>query len=388
MTVGAMEDLAKEMKIDPKKISLHYNNYVLRMMQRGVLVDLDIGWVRGQAKVSEDELGIKMSDKEQDYVSLGHQKVLPPDLIKEAEREESRGRAALEKHTVQLVLGRFLPVTASESYLAADEEHKKNFMAVRDKLVATYDPMVRQLRQDFRDRAKTVRDRLEVATGPMDESQRPLWLEQYINKLIARIPTKESIQKSFYWETRFSFVPLPSSIHEEALKQKKIAAEQDALHFETENLKDQKRRLNEKVMEGLRRSQEEAQKQSESFLNETVLSLRKVMVDTCSKAAETMARNDGRVLGSTVKSLENLISRVKMLNFCNDQEVAKLNEELSKHVHVDPKKRSPKSLKDVMKRIELALGKSVRSVVTERERKDEVARIIGKDFMAMAREVE
>lgn len=376
--------IAKEMGISEKQISDYRDNYILNLMQRGVLTDIDIGYFRAKGQLSASDLGIEMSKEEKEYISLGHQKLLPPEYVREMEAAESRGRYNLEKNTIPLILGRFLPVTAATLFQEQNLLYKNQLFEVRDRIVTNYDAIVDQVKSEFLYRAGTAWDRLEVKPNEAKDA----WAVRYMRQLISKIPTKEVIYQSFYWTTRFSFVPLPSSIQEEALHQAELRDKQDRLHFESDDRKRQIHSMNELVLSGMRAQKEEALKQAGSFLDDTVFKLRKVVLETVQKAKITMQRNNGKLLGSTVKQLHHLIQQARALNFYNDQEVSSFTDTLEAQISKSTENRSIPKIEKIMKEMEVAMGRSVRAVETARTKDDEIARIIGTDVIKSARRVE
>jgi len=378
------EQVAKEMGISAESINDYRHNYVLNLMQRGVLTDLDIGYFRAYGKLTEEELGVTLSAGEKRSISLGHQKLLPTELVRKAENAESRGRANLEKCTIQLVIGRFLPVTASDVFQAKNDDFQGELFAVRDEIVKNYDRIIQQMKGEFADRAEATWGRIEHKPAEAFAS----WQARYVRSLVERIPTKEAIRDSYYWTTRYNFVPLPSSIQEEKLRQEEIRKKQELLTFETDDRKQKIEQMNELVLGQMRAQKDEALKQAGSFLDDTIFKLRKVILDTVQKATSTMSRNDGKLLGSSVKSLENLIEQARSLNFYNDQEVTQLVDKLDAQITKDPKKRSVPDIKKIMREMETVMGRSVRAVEREQTKNEEIARIIGIDVIKTARRVE
>lgn len=385
MPVSTKDELARDMGISAESIGDYRDNYVLKLMQRGVLTDLDIGYFRAKGQLKAGDLGIEMSQEEKEYVSLGHQKLLPPELVRDMERAEGRGRANLEKKTIQLILGRFLPVTASAAFQEENEELKNQLFGVRDRIVRDYDKIIDQLKGEFRQRAYTVYDRLE--TKPQEH--RDSWAARYSTQLISRIPSKAVIHDSFYWTVRYNFVPLPSSIQEEALRQEEIRKDMELLTYETDDRKRQIEAMNKTVLSQMRAQKEEAMKQAGSFLDDTIFKLRSVVLQTVQKAMETMKRNDGKLMGASVKSLEGMITQAKMLNFYNDTEVNRFVEQIEQQLAQSSNNpsKAPK-IEKIMKEMEIAMGRSVRACERQATKNEEIARIIGKDVIKTARRVE
>lgn len=378
------EQVAREMGISAEAIHDYRYNYILNLTKRGLRTDLDIGRWRAYCKLVEEEVGLVLSAAERRSISLGHQKLLPSELVRRSENAESRGRANLEKHTIQLVIGRFLPVTAAESFKLKNDECKAELFAVRDEIIQNYETIVGQMKLEFGERAEATWSRLE--NKPKESFH--MWQSRYVSSLLERIPTKDKIRDSYYWTTRYDFIPLPSSIQEETLRQEKLRQEQDLLAFETEDRRNQIKAMNEIALSQMREQQAEAAKQMGSFLDDTLFTLRNTILETVQKAARTISRNDGKLLGSTVKSLQNLVEQSRMLNFYNDQEVAQLVDKLDAQISKEPDKRSVPDVKKIMREMEQTMSRSVRAVERQQTKDDEIARIIGIDVIKTARRVE
>ena len=93
--ISAIEDIAQKAGIDPARVKVLKKDHVSRLVQRGFILDLHIGYFRATSKLKADDLGIELTEKEQEWVSLGHQKVLPPDIMKRVQRLENKGRAII-----------------------------------------------------------------------------------------------------------------------------------------------------------------------------------------------------------------------------------------------------------------------------------------------------
>lgn len=383
MTVGTLDKIAKEAGIPVEKIRVRKDNFVTAMLQRGIIVDQNIGMCRFQTQLKDEHLGIRRTKKERASTCLGRQFTFPPGIVKRAENAESRARAALDKKCFLTVYGKFVPITAYRSYKKEEEEAKKEFFEVRDEMCERYDELRAQALEIFKERSKAVLARLRVPPKDPDEFRK-----SFVNVLYCKIPTREDIHDSFHFDASWEWIPLPSEVQEEALRQQKLRKDMDLLDFETADRKKQLTDMNRMVAEQAAEKKKKAFGQATQFLDETIFKLRSMVYDVVVGARDSIKRNGGKLVGSSSSSIFNLIDKVKELNFYNDQEIDAFVKEIEKVVPHDPEKRSVPKISRVLAEIEANLRDSVRSVEGDIEKEEELCRIIGKDLVGSVRTIE
>ena len=83
MTVATADEVAEKLGVDADKLKQHKGAYIGMAAQMGVFAMSHIGHYRAETSVVEEDLGIKLSAKEKEWVSLGNQLLLPPEIVKE-----------------------------------------------------------------------------------------------------------------------------------------------------------------------------------------------------------------------------------------------------------------------------------------------------------------
>jgi len=385
MTVGTLEELSQEAGIPKEKIHQLRDNYVSKLMRRGLIVALHIGYYRFKASLTDSDLGIKLTDKEKQYITLGCQRVFPPTIVKKLELLESRGRNNLLKNSLQILFGYFVPATALKEFREENDAIRSEFMEVRDAIRDRYDDLRMEAQEDLVHQGEQVYDRLEKKP---EGTSRQKWVKEFAATLVSRVPDKESIFESFSWKLDFSYVPLTSDLQEEALRQEKLNKDQQLLHYETQDRMDQIREMNRLVAEQMKAQKEQTAKDMNKFLDQTVFKVRDMVGEVCQQVLHTMKRNDGALMGSSVKSLRGVIDRARALNFYNDEELTDSLKEMEKAIGTSPKRRNNRKVQNVLTSIGQAMKKSARAVESVLEKEEELARIIGKDMVKAARKVE
>jgi len=385
-----LETIARKYGIDAEKLAERMKNLARLKAKEGLIVDLDIGKWTAQAKLREEDLGIEISAEERKFVSLGHQKLFPPEIVNRAARAEAAGRDNLDRSSFLSAEGRFVPITAWEEWKAANVEAKNAFFAVRDEIVARYDEIVSEVKREVAKRAESVYDRL-ISLAPEAAAPAPAkkeWTAAFAARLLSRIPAKEEIHTKFYWEEKYRYLRMPSEIEEEMLRNERLRGERDLLHYENEDRRRKIEAMNGAVVEQLRKEKEAIAKEQGDFLTKTMLQQRQAILDCTSAAVAAIQKNRGKILGSTVKALKNLVSRGRLLNFFDDAEVASALSEIEGFLTREPARRSSRKFSRVVADIKSAMESSVRALEGEATKDEEVARIVGFDLMESVRTIE
>lgn len=382
------EEVARKYGIDPAKLAERMKKLSRIKAKEGLVVDLDIGKWTGQARLREEDLGIEISPEERRFVSLGHQKLFPPEVVNKAARAEAQGRDNLDRLSFLSADGRFVPITAWEEWKAKNEEAKKAFFSVRDEIGSRYDAILADVRKEYLKRAESVYDRLETLAGAAPKEGKSDWVAGYIARLLGRIPKKDEIVARFYWEEKYRYLRMPSEIEEELLRTEKLKGERDLAHYENENRRRKVEAMNDAVVGQLRKEKEKIAQEQADFLTKTMLQQRQAIVEATAAAAAAIAKNRGKVLGSTVKALKNLVGKGRLLNFFEDPEVEQALAELEGFLGKDPMRRSARKFSQTVSAIKAAMETSVRALESAATKDGEVARIVGLDLVESVRTID
>lgn len=308
-------------EIDAKQ---YRNDWALALMSQGVIVRLSISRWRATAPLNIEDLGLKFSDKDgigfmRKYIELGREKLLPPNVLSEIENVEARARLRLKESSFDTVWGYFVPYTAFEEWERENDSIRRDFMEAARRLGERYEEIIMIIRDEYRKMAKDVWMRLYQDQGAPTES----FIENFVSKIIAKIPSKIDIVSSFKYEVTYFVIPMPSMIEDNISKAQQIKMEREAKQFESELEKNTKKKISE---EYIKRKQELI----DGFLEATVVSMRKYVAELCDEILRSMSiGGDKKDLSKVQKNkIKRVIKKINLLNFQNDSEINGLLKEL------------------------------------------------------------
>jgi hypothetical protein len=397
MTVATLKEVSAKLGVTEEKIKTYRHAYVGMAAQMGVFTKKHVGRYRGMTALTDDDLGIKLTEQEKKWVKLGNQLLLPPDTLKKLDHVEGQGRSNVDKHALVLLMGSWIPVTAWDSFKKGDEALKKEFFEIRDEIVRDYPSLMAQVKKAVMERAREVYERL-----PNKPAVREVWLNAFVQRVVSRADTAEQIYASFTWETELEWLPAPSSIEGEEVKLKQLQVERQKVQAEQARLSQDERvawaqeqdrfkkieEINKEFMEQERKKREEAAKTRDAFVADVMKQLREALYNSARQVLVTMKRNDGGLVGASVNSLQSMVDRGRMLNFMNDGEVEAFYSEIEKHLKKTPDRRRPRDIQSLMEKIQAEMGQSVRAIESDKTREEEVCRIIAKGVQKDARTIE
>jgi len=308
------------MKIGDKEIDVkqYRNDWALALMSQGVIVKLTMSRWRGSASLTHEELGLQFASKEgidfmDRYISLGSEKLLPPEIIRELNAIEKMARLALIEHSFDTVWGHFVPYTAFESWDKKNEEVRKDFFIASEKLGEKYKDIIILVKEEYRKLGADVWHRMHP-NDPGNANE--LFLEDFVNKIISKIPSKTDILASFKYDTTYFNIPMPSMIEENISRAKQEQINREMKEFEVNIAKDTKQKI---ANEYIKRKQELI----DNFLQATVNSMRKYVADLCDSVIQSMAAQSHKtdISKQQKDKIKKMINKVKLLNFHNDQEI-------------------------------------------------------------------
>lgn len=400
--MATVKEVAQKLGVSETQIKKYRNTFVGMAAQMGVFVKEHIGHYRGQTQLTEEDLGIEITENEKKSVKLGQQLLLPADTLSAIEKVEGQGRSNVERHGLSLMMGTWVPVTAWESFKEENDALKSEFFALRDALVAKYDAIIVQMREEFTARAQDVYQRLFYSkiTAGVEVPSKAAWINTFVNKLIGKIPPKTEIHDSFYWKIDLEWMPSPSETQEEQLaahrqqvERQKLMAEQAKLAehkrlqvFQEEDRKKKIEEINQAIAAQFKEKQEAIQKERDSMLDQFVLQLRQKLYDVGRRTVVSLQRNGGKLQGASAKALKNTIEQMRLLNFYGDKEVAAYCDEIEIQIKKSGASRSAPKMEKLMKDIEDTMGKSVRAI--ERHDDTEMLKIMGAIDVPGVRSVE
>jgi len=304
-------------------VSQFRNDWALALMTQGVIVKLSLSWWRAQAPLKAEDLGLKFTDQDslafmKKYVNLGTENLLPPEIINEIQYINAKARENLKEHSFNTIWGKFVPYTAFAEWQDADKLIRQDFFMAAQTLCDKYDIILDIVRQEYKKLAKDVWFRLYKDSNPTES-----FIEDFIYKVICKIPSKSKIFSSFGYESTYFIIPIPSLIEENISKAEVIKKERELNNFNVELEKDTKKRISE---EYLKRKQEYI----DCFLQTTVSSLRTYIAELCDNILQSIYKGpeDKDIPKKHRDKIRLIIKKVNMLNFYDDTQISSILKDL------------------------------------------------------------
>ena len=318
------------MNINEKNIEVkqYRNDWALALMSQGIIVKLTINRWRGTARLSSDELGLKFNNDvtrkvTDQYISLGSEKLIPPDIENIFSSIESESRRILKSYSFPTVWGYFVPFTAFDAWEKANEEMRSKYFLAANQMVEQYYDIIDTVKNAYSHMALDVWTRLYPNGGDATQS----FVSDFVNKVIAKIPDRLTIMSNFKYDTTYFVIPMPSIIEENLSRARKEERKREMEEF-TSKLE---RETREKVAKAyLDRKQDLI----DGFLESTVVSLRKYVAELCESVLSSLGQESKKreISRSHKERIKKTIKKVKTLNFYDDKEMLVLLNNLETEV--------------------------------------------------------
>lgn len=370
--------------------------------------------------VNVDSRGFGMLDRRLDWSALGIK--LPKDaavafrpprigVIPDAyrlplQRPAAQAHNALNKYGYRFRLTetlfqtpeyRWVPWQAFRDFEADFVTAQDNLLAAKRNALEHYDEIVEKVRETFTALAQDSARRLSATTGeevPAD------FCSLIVEGALNLVPSREDIENGLTLKFRPGVILLGSEMLAEqrrAAEEKKriteIESETETIEFESLQRRqiqqlsflseqERQRKQTEHMEEELRREQETKERirnlkleAARSAMQETLSPLKEGMeqlhlkvYDAAQKMLETLKEKEF-VPGQTAKSCRELARWFRLMNFQNDEQLAKLLDELNNQASKNTKSRTPGDVSTVLRDIVRATQKRARQA-TERNRFD------------------
>jgi hypothetical protein len=326
--------LAEALGEDPDSISATNPRWRARTTLRW----RDLGIVPGQGE--EEQVLHELLD-------LGHKYLLPRDDVRALDSADSSARKWLERCAFRTYWGFFVPVTAYGEWKASNEDFKRQYLAIRDRLTADYERTVDRVLAKYRVAACAAYRRLRrLDPDAVAELDQETFAGRFVAEIARQIPSRDDFNTSFTFDVELAYVPLPSLLAEEQAEAERLRAQaraeaerrELALHLERERAWAEGERLRAEVdaardaaawKEQLMRQMHaevvaQARRQKEqvvdSFLRDVVAQLRTLVYEAATDVLTSLQKN-GRLHSRSVVQLRNLVEQVERLNFAGDADL-------------------------------------------------------------------
>lgn len=275
---------------------------VLKLMEDGVLVQLHISYWRPYSRLSEADLGIKTDSEIKKYLQFGRKKLLPPYVILQVERVEANARRNLEDHSFPCLWGRFIPITAWDEWHEENERIKAQFHVVMESVINEMPNIAVELDQIYRKMAEDAQTRLHFIEKELPDN----FVDQFVQLCKAQIPTQDAMRAACKYSEVYNYIPLPEQLN---------------INVQAEGMKSQ-------VADELNKQKQEIMT---GFFADINLALRQMVASVCQNVKTSIEKND-RLVSRSVVGLKNLITKVEVMNFHNDPDVAGMINDIKKEL--------------------------------------------------------
>jgi len=365
--LAARDRLAERVGADSKQIGVVMEDIATRLMEGGVIVDLDIHRWTGMKRLLPKELGLNGKRTRSKAIQLGEKLLMPPTVLKIINSLTTQLRAHLDSHSIRTVWGRWVPATAYQKWRQRHDQLVEEYLEVGNSLADNVSQIKQgtggtwgELYRLYSEHARVVYCRLNHQ--PVDDfylERCPAWfVDEYVDGILSHVPDADEIRRSFQVETKVSYIPLPSMLAEDRVRQnrlwEKAADEREA---------DRRRREAKEAMEADVRAHYLTQKREmvDNFLGNIAEEVYSQIYDVSSRALTTMAKNQGKLLEPTLRQLRGLVQWAGMMNVADDQELATAIADLETMITRSTTLRAPTDVQEQLK----AMGTIARSVLVD-----------------------
>lgn len=364
-TRAARDRLAERMGADASDIQVKMENFATRLMEGGVVVDIDIHRWTGMVRLQPSDLGLKDQVRSR-AIKLGEKLLMPPTILRTLNSLTTQLRGNLEQNSYRTLWGRWIPAEAYKRWKMRHDQLVEEYLKIGQELADNVDTIKTansgtwgELRKLYARHAHDAWCRL--LGYPVDSSLDDCpagFVEDYIQAILEHIPPPQEIRDSFHVEAKISYIPLPSMLVEDSVRQTRLwemAAE--------DRKADTDRRQAQAEMEADVRSHYLTQKEEmvDGFLEDLSGQMHNMFYDIATNALATMSRNKGQLLEPSLRQLRRLVDWGRSMNVMDNQELGKAVGDLQAMINQNPEQRSVVDITEQLK----AIGTVARSVLID-----------------------
>jgi hypothetical protein len=347
----AVRDLADAIGEDPARIRVRDPRWAT-YLKEGCVVRLHVGRWRAVTTLTQADLGLTPHDEDERrawdrVLLLGRRLLLPRDIVDRAERLESQARRLLEAHALRTCWGLFVHKDRYRAWSPQNEALRSVYLALGQEIAADWAALQRQVREDYRTLGRQNYRRLR-ALGIASLPAETAWVETFVERALAGVPTPEYVAGSFTYTWEAEYLPLASQLAEEearaeavragaALARRELAAREEALSAMERDLLATARRRKEQDLD--------------RFVADVQTDLRARIYEVCCDVLASVRRRGGALPGNSVKQLRNLVEAVGRLKFWDDADLDREMATIRGLLAAGPRQRSPAAITNLVERL-------------------------------------
>lgn len=317
------KEVAAQIGVNPEDIEAKLDIAATKLGQEGIIVELHIGRTRFEQILKPSDIGISTDNEDMrnfitDYINLGRRRLIPASYIKKLNAIESRARRCLENNSFETGWGRFVPYKLFPKFHEKIKEIEEKYKNIYSEIILNYDKIREQCREVYKSAAPEIYKMLEKNRDVVVPKE---FVTEFTESVMNYFPRRESIENAYMFEMKISFVPLSSTMKE---MQQQI--------YERKELMETQKEIAKQIKEGYK-------KEVEGFISDISVQLRSMVYEAVSKARESFQKN-GSLTGPSVKSLKEMVLKVKALNFMGDEQIIYYTQELEQMLEKDADERN------------------------------------------------
>lgn len=339
--------------IDRAKLREKRINWAL-YMQAGVLPKIVSKRWRGRGKLTGGDIGV--ADLKSPMFRLGSKLLLPKVLVtsrfyddKAPDRTyaqlldsvEKSARMRLDGLTFATAFGQFLPVKNFSEWRTLFAAYKEQAYAIVAEMSAAWDDIKAATLLEYADEAAEAFERHNLLNAD-HKADMSVFIDDYLREIESALPSVEDFASTFKFDDEYEFIPLPAMIAEDLARAEELALEAEGKGAEAEELRAQrlaKQSENDALeaeieamkAEVLGKVKKDAQDQANNFVDGIMAQMRQMIMTVASDVQKSMSAN-GRMASKSKTQVKNMISKVRTMNFMDDEQVSAMLDELESKV--------------------------------------------------------
>lgn len=338
-----------------------------RFLQQGVTVAVTIRRWRAEVTMTLADLGIEPSNPQerkalQRLLRIGSRYLLPLEVIKKLERLDNRSRYLLKTYSFNTFWGHWVPARRYAEWKAADEQIEAAYFALASDIYENWDRYVAQVKVDYVSLGNQAFGRLfaagRIAYDPGESLSllKGRWVNEFVERAMLRMPTKEQARAQFGWERTVKFLPMADQLERDRLSAQSERMKMEARYraqAESAMLLDVRKTQIREQAEGLQR-----------FVADVQAQVRNEVYDAALNGLEALEKGQGSLDRNTTRGLKNLVKMVNDMVFWDDPDLQTRIADLEYLTNVPSERRSERDVKDALQ----SLGRESRLVLLELDR--------------------
>ena len=336
-----VDSVAKDTLIPKSQLKEHAENWIVALMEKGIVVNIDIKRWRANTKINPDEVGIdetnnEFSKYEDNYMTLGYKKLLPKNVLKEISKIETKSRKNLKDRSIKTVWGYFVPHTSFIDWKEANDEIRKDFFDMAEQISVRWKEIVEEVCGDY---LKYINS---IYINKLSGQELTDTITSLVNNFRSLIISVDDFRRSFEYETYYSYIPLPSFAKKELLEVEKVEAERHLLASEVEMQQQIQKEFKEKKS-----------KQIDEFIQATAGAIGESTSRIMEEVRMAIGKDGDKEVSPIIKKkLLKLIENVRTLDFYQEEKTVSCLNQLEVDLKKTDDTQKKKTLNDIKESVE------------------------------------